>query len=370
MIGGAGRSTGSRRCGCRPPRPSSSGRPSGSTTRPSNPSPTGTRTTSPVPWTVSPAARSFPASSRTQPMLSALQLRGEADWPPLGKRSSSSRRRIGRPETVAMPSPTCSTRPTCSQPRRRSSRSSRPCASGSQSSSVFESVRHRAVSSSSDAVEVVAPGMAQHGHGDNALRGRRSAPGRSANWMLDGTSSDAAQTLAATLPRRHRQRERRDHADQTRCPGAGRGSRHALRRAVSCSAAQIGRAKRSAAPSRLRAPCDCARRSRDRHGQPAGLGRSDAAAARGAPARYRLRRLREQGVGLVPRLVEQVARARPRPGRGRPRSAVAVGPRPPARCASRSRAHRLGRRFARPRPRPAAHRSPAGARSITASTGR
>ena len=51
MIAGAGRSTGSSALGGDRGRLPSSGRPSGSTTRPSSAGPTGTRTTSPVPWT-------------------------------------------------------------------------------------------------------------------------------------------------------------------------------------------------------------------------------------------------------------------------------------------------------------------------------
>ena len=80
MLAGAGRSTGSKRLALigAPP---SSGRPSGSTTRPSNASPTGTRTTSPEPVTVSPASTSVASSSSTQPIRSRSSVWTNPVWP-------------------------------------------------------------------------------------------------------------------------------------------------------------------------------------------------------------------------------------------------------------------------------------------------
>ena len=78
MIAGAGRSTGSWPSASIVP-PPSSGRPSGSTMRPSKAGPTGTRTTSPVPSTRSPASTPSVSSSRTHPRTSRSRVSGEAD---------------------------------------------------------------------------------------------------------------------------------------------------------------------------------------------------------------------------------------------------------------------------------------------------
>ena len=109
MISGAGRSTGICASASIGPLPSS-GRPSGSTIRPSRPGPTGTRTTSPLPRTVSPALTASTSSNSTHPMRSGSRTCAKPNWPP-ENRSSSSRRASGRPETKAMPSATSSTRP-------------------------------------------------------------------------------------------------------------------------------------------------------------------------------------------------------------------------------------------------------------------
>src|SRR4051812_875997 len=121
-----------------------------------------------------------------------------------------------RPETWAMPSPTCSTRPTCCSRGWRSSWSSRPCASGNQSSSVFESVRiGRQFLKGSG--EVVAPRMAKHRMGEMHFK---SGDQRPVVGELDVQRNiqRGGETLAATLPRGFTERERRDHADQSVAP--------------------------------------------------------------------------------------------------------------------------------------------------------
>ena len=109
MMDGAARSIGSSDSAVMAPLPSS-GRPSGSTTRPSRPGPTGTRTTSPVACTASPAATVSTPSSSTHPTRPRSSTCAKPNWPP-AKRSFSSSRTPGRPETRATPSPTSSTRP-------------------------------------------------------------------------------------------------------------------------------------------------------------------------------------------------------------------------------------------------------------------
>src|SRR5580658_6180414 len=112
MIAGAARSTGCEDSAGTGPLPSS-GRPSGSTIRPSSPGPTGTRTTSPVPRTASPASTPSTSSNRTQPIRSRSSTWAKPNWP-LSNRSSSSSRTRASPETRATPSPTDSTRPIAS----------------------------------------------------------------------------------------------------------------------------------------------------------------------------------------------------------------------------------------------------------------
>ena len=90
--------------------PPSSGRPSASTTRPRSASPTGTRTTSPVPRTRRPAATAAASPRRTQPMVSCPRSTACAATPP-SISSNSSRRVSGSPSMVATPSPACTTRP-------------------------------------------------------------------------------------------------------------------------------------------------------------------------------------------------------------------------------------------------------------------
>ena len=109
MIDGAGASIGS--CAAASiGGPPSSGRPSGSMTRPSRPGPTGVRITAPVPCTVSPASTASASSSRTQPIRSASRVWANPNCP-LWNRSTSSSRTEGRPEIMAIPSPMVSTRP-------------------------------------------------------------------------------------------------------------------------------------------------------------------------------------------------------------------------------------------------------------------
>ena len=80
----------------------SSGRPSGSMTRPSNPSPTATSMTRPVRWTSSPAWRCQYSPSRTTPISSASTLNAMPSTSP-GNVTNSSKPTPGRPDTLAMP---------------------------------------------------------------------------------------------------------------------------------------------------------------------------------------------------------------------------------------------------------------------------
>ena len=101
MMGGAGRSTGRRLPEATGPLPSS-GRPSGSMTRPSNPSPTATSMTRPVRWTSSPAWRCQYSPSRTTPISSSSTLNAMPSTSP-GNVTNSSKPTPGRPDTLAMP---------------------------------------------------------------------------------------------------------------------------------------------------------------------------------------------------------------------------------------------------------------------------
>src|SRR6266511_499713 len=93
---------------------SSSGRPSGSTTRPRKPSPTGTDSTRPVCLTSSPSSMPEASPKTTQPISRTSRLRAMPSRPP--RNSSSSRAMVeGIPSTRAMPSPVSTTRPTSSR---------------------------------------------------------------------------------------------------------------------------------------------------------------------------------------------------------------------------------------------------------------
>ncbi len=110
MMGAAGRSIGSRASACTGPQPSS-GRPSGSMTRPSSPSPTATSITRPVRSTSAPARRWVWSPSSTTPMSSSSRLKAMPKTSP-GNRISSSSPMPGRPDTRAMPVDTESMVPT------------------------------------------------------------------------------------------------------------------------------------------------------------------------------------------------------------------------------------------------------------------
>src|SRR4051794_6298931 len=89
----------------------SSGLPSGSTTRPSNPSPTGTDATLPVRRTGPPSLTLSHSPKSATPTLSSSRLNARPVTP--GSSSSiSSATQFSRPWTRAMPSPTCRTAPT------------------------------------------------------------------------------------------------------------------------------------------------------------------------------------------------------------------------------------------------------------------
>ncbi len=101
MMGAAGRSMGRRSLAATGPLPSS-GRPSGSMTRPSNPSPTATSMTRPVRSTSSPACRCQYSPSSTTPISSSSTLNAMPNTSP-GNVTNSSKPTPGRPDTLAMP---------------------------------------------------------------------------------------------------------------------------------------------------------------------------------------------------------------------------------------------------------------------------
>src|SRR5262245_45488523 len=103
----------SRRRSCTPTSGplSSTGLPRASTTRPSTPSPTGTERMRPVALTVWPSLTSAASPRTTQPIDSSSRLRARPTAP-LPNSSSSLTAAPGRPDTLAMPSPTSVTRPT------------------------------------------------------------------------------------------------------------------------------------------------------------------------------------------------------------------------------------------------------------------
>src|SRR5262245_54249285 len=92
----------------------SSGLPSGSITRPRNPSPTGIDRICPVCLTRSPSSIWADSPSTMQPIWSSSRLNARPSTPP-GNSSSSLAIALGRPLTCAMPSPASTTRPTCSR---------------------------------------------------------------------------------------------------------------------------------------------------------------------------------------------------------------------------------------------------------------
>jgi hypothetical protein len=91
--------------------PPSSGWPSGSTTRPSSSSPTGTLATEPVRRTGSPSLTSSHSPKRAAPTLSSSRLKAMPTTP-CSNSSISSATQFSSPCTRAIPSPTCSTVPT------------------------------------------------------------------------------------------------------------------------------------------------------------------------------------------------------------------------------------------------------------------
>src|SRR5579875_1019073 len=137
-MAGAACSTGSIRSGSIGD-PSSSALPSGSMMRPSRPSPTGTRTTAPVPRTRLPAPTCAASPSRKHPARSGDRSVAIPLTPP-SKIRISSRRVSARPETQAIPSPTSSTLPKLSATARGSSSASRWGTDASQSSTLSSSV--------------------------------------------------------------------------------------------------------------------------------------------------------------------------------------------------------------------------------------
>jgi len=94
--------------------PPSWGRPSGSTTRPRKPSPTGTDSTRPLCLTSSPSSMPEASPKTMQPISRMSRLRAIPTRPP-GNSSSSLAMVAGMPSTKAMPSPAAVTRPTSSR---------------------------------------------------------------------------------------------------------------------------------------------------------------------------------------------------------------------------------------------------------------
>src|SRR5690606_16361268 len=91
---------------------SSTGLPRASTTRPSRPSPTGTDRMRPVALTGSPSLTEAASPRTTAPIDSSSRFSARPTTP-LSNSSSSLTAASGSPPTVAMPSPTSVTRPTC-----------------------------------------------------------------------------------------------------------------------------------------------------------------------------------------------------------------------------------------------------------------
>ena len=173
MIAGAGRSIGLVASAAIGP-PPSSGRPSGSTMRPSSAGPTGTRTTSPVPRTRSPASTPSLSSSRTQPSRRGRASAAKPNWP-RSKRSSSSSRTSGRPETSAMPSATARHGRT---PRRRRRASSRGRARSRVLSQASRSAGSVTVQLLANAIEVGPPVVAHDAYCGRSARSPRSGRDR------------------------------------------------------------------------------------------------------------------------------------------------------------------------------------------------
>src|SRR4051795_8782861 len=110
---GACVSSGPRSGGSMSPLPSS-GRPSGSTTRPRNASPTGTERISPVRRTSWPSSMCWASPMMTQPISRTSRLRARPRTPPSNSSSSLVMHEC-RPSTRAMPSPVSVTTPTSSR---------------------------------------------------------------------------------------------------------------------------------------------------------------------------------------------------------------------------------------------------------------
>ena len=107
---GAVRSTGMVRSVTTGPLPSR-GRPRGSTTRPTRPSPTGTTIIWPVARTRSPSLTALGSPRMAAPTMSDSRLRARPRMS-LPKSRSSLERTLCKPWMLAMPSPTCTTVPT------------------------------------------------------------------------------------------------------------------------------------------------------------------------------------------------------------------------------------------------------------------
>ena len=112
MIAGAGASTGMYPDASMSPSPST-GEPSESTTLPRNPSPTGVPAVLPVLFTLEPCVTLSSSLKRTQP-IESLRMSCTMPLTPSAKRRISPKVACPRPPTVAIPSPTVRTSPTCS----------------------------------------------------------------------------------------------------------------------------------------------------------------------------------------------------------------------------------------------------------------
>ena len=373
MIAGAGRSIGSLRSAAIGPLPSS-GRPSGSTTRPSRPGPTGTRTTSPVPRTMSPASTPSTSSSSTQPIRSRSSTWAKPNWPPLEPQqfvepdigqAGDQRDAVAdlldpadllRPAAPSVAAPSC-VRALCSQASARTS-----------ASAAMGEVRP-------DVGEIGPPAVARRADAGRAARARRSAPDRSVNAIR----GCAAERLARSGRRARPARRRSSGVALTASSAASASPRP--RRVVSGSArtlaaASRGRRRCTAGPVQPRGQAagdvdrELARRARPRPCRPPAASRRDrrpsrpprsagaaSAAASACSAAFGLRRPpRALRPGSSSRSSAKPARVCCDLGQRR------VGRLAPVASASARVCSRRGRGAARSSPRPGARRTAAAAR--------
>src|ERR671910_1746960 len=195
--------------------PPSTGLPRPSTTRPSRPSPTGTDRMRPVALTVWPSLTPAASPSTTAPIDSSSRLRARPTAP-LSNSSSSLTAASGSPATVAMPSPTSATRPTCAVETSglKSSRFLRSAAAMSAVLMVSSAIGLVLVLLSSECVlqlvEPAADRSVDHGvaHlGDDAAEHRRVDHDLDLDLLAGGVAEGLGQPFALVIG----ERDRRTH---------------------------------------------------------------------------------------------------------------------------------------------------------------